>query len=103
MARLKQSKEYKKNRLKEAKSLILQEFGAGSFKELRKKYALYQGKSDKQSEIVLFLLEKGFNFSEIGKLSGKSHETIRKMANKTIEHEHETEDKFQETPVPFDT
>ena len=62
--------------------MLLEKFGAGSYSLLRKKRVYYQGKSEVQTEMILYLLQNGFNFSEIAKLSDKSHETIRQMGIK---------------------
>ncbi|MFH1182661.1 MAG: hypothetical protein V1690_00155 [Candidatus Moraniibacteriota bacterium] len=77
MARKKQTKEYKKKRLQLAKQLVSDNFGREVLNVIRKKYALYRGKSDLQAEVYAFLIGEGFSYREIAKMTGKTHEAIR--------------------------
>ncbi len=60
----------------------MERFGSKSLGVLRKKYALNKEKNDIQLEIYAFLIEKGFNFSEIGKVAKKTHGAIRSAIKK---------------------
>jgi|GEM_PF-2513957 len=77
MARHKQTKEYKKGRIKLAKQLIQDNFGREVLNVIKKRYALYRGKNDLQNKAYSLLVDKGFSFREIASLTGKTHESIR--------------------------
>lgn len=77
MAQIKQTKEYKRKRIESAKQLIRENFGQEAFGILKKKYASYSGKGDKQAEIYKLLFDEGFSYREIAKITKKAHETIR--------------------------
>ena len=89
MARIKRTKEQKNKRLTEAKKLVLEKFGAKSLLILPKKYLSSRSKKDGkevlQVEIYAFLLERGFSFREIGKLSKKSHVAIARIIERSEE------------------
>gem|GEM_PF-6382751 len=77
MARQKQTKEYKKKRIKLAKQLVRDKYGQEVFGIIKKKYAKYRDKGDIQTEVYQFLLDQGFPYREIASVAGKTHEAIR--------------------------
>ena len=78
MARPKQTKAYKKERMKSAKELVIKNFGPDVLALLKKRYAMYRGKDDIQATVYKFLVDNKYSYREISALTGKTHEAIRR-------------------------
>jgi SOS response regulatory protein OraA/RecX len=101
VGRPKKGHRYRKYRETLSKQMIVGQFGQEALAQARAKLSFRNGEQlrERQKEIYSYLLSRGFNFSEIGKLAGKSHETIRHLMigdkNRVVgvEEEEEEEDK----------
>lgn len=84
-----------------AKKLVSDNFGSGVLQIIKKKYAVYRGKSDLQAEMYAFLVKEGFSYREIAKVTGKTHEAVRHavMSKRVTELPSERVRKETQSPV----
>jgi len=79
--RPKQTKKYKKERFGLARELVLKQYNTAGLSLLRRNHLRGENKK-RQSEIVLFLINSGFRYEEIGRLARKKRETVWYIAAK---------------------